>query len=259
MSNFEFQMKNEKLSGGRSSSFLIRNSKFNRIAFMPKRLALALLLVSITLQAAPPKPYHIELEANPAAPFPFLSKFGTVTLHVYPAGVRAETIWLNGFSRNGSRAVTVENPYGRMYTDVPVDEITTILKKMSALREQVAVGPPPIAPPLSGSVHGIAARRYRLMYGPEAWIDIWTTARVPDNLQFRAIVNAFVRGISPGTAQSLAAIPGMPLYVELNFSHYKKLPLLRLKKFLLDDAGQEKALKVGVLYFKAPLLDAIWK
>src|SRR4051794_32618651 len=90
-----------------------------------------LALVAASLQAAPPPAYHLELEANPATPFPFLGKFGTVTLHVYPAGVRAETFWLNGFSRNGTNAVTVENPLGRMYTDVPVTQISAILHKIA--------------------------------------------------------------------------------------------------------------------------------
>jgi len=47
--------------------------------------------------------------------------------------------------------------------------------------------------------------------------------------------------------------------VELNFRRYKKLPLVRLKSFSLSNVGQENALKVGMLYFKAPLLDQIWK
>ena len=53
--------------------------------------------------------------------------------------------------------------------------------------------------------------------------------------------------------------PGTPLYVELNFRRYKKLPLIRLKSFQLDNVGQEDALKIGNLYFKAPLLESIWK
>jgi len=219
---------------------------------------LAPVILAVLFAAAPPPAYHIELEANPAAPFPFLGKFGSVTLHVYPAGVRADTIWLNGFSRNGTPAVTVENPYGRMYTYIPVTEITNILQKMSK-EEALALPPPPIAPPISGKVHGIAARRYRLIYGPQAWIDIWTTQAVPENPQLRAIVDAFVRGISPPTADSLKSVPGTPIYVELNFRRYHKLPLVRLKSFALNNVGQEKALSVGTLYFKAPLLDSLLK
>ncbi len=225
---------------------------------MPNRLLLALLFVTTTAQAAPPRPYHIELEANPAAPFPFLSKFGTVTLHVYPGGVRAETFWLNGFSRNGASTVTVENPLGRMYTDVPVASISGILRKM-ATESGVVDAAPSMAPVIAGKVRGIDARRYRLMYGPEAWIDIWTTTAVPETPQLRSIIQEFVRGISPGTAGVVRSIAGTPLYVELNFSHYKKLPLLRTKSFTLTNAGEEAALKVGTLYFRAPLLDAIWK
>lgn len=215
------------------------------------------LILSLLLATAQPKPYHIELVANPAAPFPFLSKFGTMTLHIYPAGVRADTLWLNGFSRNGTPTVTVENPYGRMYTVMPVSEITSIMRKMA--NEDVQSSAPSIAPPVSGSVRGIAARRYRLLYGPEAWIDVWTTQVIPENPQLRTIITAFIRGVSPLTAESIQSIPGTPIYVELNFRRYKKLALVRLKRFSLSNVGQENALKVGTLYFKAPLLDQIWK
>lgn len=203
-------------------------------------------------------PYHIQLEANPAAPFPFLSKFGTVTVDVYNGGVRADTLWLNGFSRNGTNYVTVENPLGRMYTNVPVSELTAILQKMA--RDKVhESGPPPMAAPLSGHVGDFPAKRYRLLYGPQAWIDVWTTDRIPANPQLRMIVDAFVAGIAPETAKVMRSIGGTPLYVELNFSHYHKLPLLKLKSYLSTNAGQEKALSIGKLYFHAPLLDALWK
>ena len=68
------------------------------------RITFVLLLAASQLQAS--TKYHLTLEAHPAAPFPFLSRFGKVTLDVYPGGVRAETFWLNGFSRNGSPAVS---------------------------------------------------------------------------------------------------------------------------------------------------------
>src|SRR5216684_1765668 len=87
-------------------------------SFLILRSAFICFLVAATAHAAPPRPYHLQLEANPA-PFPFLDRFGTVTLHVYPHGVRANTFWLNGFSRNGSETVTVMNPVARMYTKVP--------------------------------------------------------------------------------------------------------------------------------------------
>src|SRR5437879_151070 len=88
-----------------------------------------LLLASIPLHAATPGPYHLQLEANPAAPFPFLGRLGTVSLHVYRGGIRAESLWLCGFSRNGASDVTVENPLGRIYTDVPIAAIGSIIGK----------------------------------------------------------------------------------------------------------------------------------
>jgi len=221
-----------------------------------KRLLLSFALAT-SLHAAPPHPYHLELEANPGAPFPFLGKFGAVTLHVYPNGVRAKTLWLNGFTRNGTSAITVENPLGRMYTDVPLTQISATLRKLSASGVETAA--PAEITQIKGNVKGIAARRYRLTFGPEAWIDVWTTDTIPENPQLRAVVNEFVRGISPATSSAMNDIHGMPLYVELNFRRYKKLPLLRMKSLVWNAAGQDDALKVGALYFKAPLLDSIWK
>ena len=225
-----------------------------------RSLAMSLAAALVAAASFAAAPYHLTLEANPAAPFPYLGRFGTVTLHVYDAGVRAETIWLNGFSRNGTSSITVENPYGRMYTDVPVASVASILGRLAGggnSVEHAATGT--LLPPVGGKVHGIDARRYRIVYGPAAWIDIWTTRAVPENPQFHAIVNELLRGISPGTYAVARNIPGMPLYVELNFRRFHKLPLLRTKSIAFDDAGETDALKVGALYFKAPLLDSIWK
>jgi len=216
------------------------------------------MLAALLFATAAALPYHIELQANPGAPFPFLSKFGTVTLHVYNGGVRADTMWLNGFSRNGSSTVTVENPLGRMYTNVPVSELVSMVQKMASGHVN-ETAPPPVSAPVAGKVKGIPAKRYRLIYGPEAWIDVWTTDRVPENPQLRAIIDSFVIAVAPMTAKSLHLIQGMPLYVELNFEHYKKLPLVVPKDFLLSNAGQEKALSVGNFYIHASVLDALWK
>jgi hypothetical protein len=212
-------------------------------------LAAALLLFALPLCAA--QPYHLKLEANPGAPFPFLGKFGTVTLDVYPGGVRAETLLMNAFSRNGAKTITVENPMTRLVTNEPIDGIASTLRKLG--RVDVDTSPvPPRAPDVAGNVGGISATRHRLVYGPAAWIDVWTTTAIPPNPQFRAIVEQVVAGIAPGTAAALRSISGTPLYVELNFRRYKKVPLLRLKSFAPNSDGEAEALKVGRLYFSAP-------
>ena len=183
--------------------------------------------------------YHLVLEANPAGPFPFLSRFGTTELHVYPHGVRGKTIWLNGFSRNGDKNITVENPLARMYTEVPVTSVGPIVAKLATALPKTLefTAPPPVLAPVDGTVHGIAAKRYRIVYGPEAWIDLWTTDKLGDAPQLRAIVLQLIGGISPLTAKSAARVPGVPLYVELNFSHFRKLAIVKItmqkrKKFL---------------------------
>ena len=215
------------------------------------------MLLALLFATATVVPYHLQLEANPSAPFPLLQKFGAVTLHVYPAGVRADSMWLNGFSRDGA-TVTVENPYARMYTVVPVAQFAAALERMADVEVNEG-GTPPVSGPLTGKVGGMSAKRYRLIYGPEAWIDIWTSQSVPESAQLKRIVDGFVRGVAPQTANALRSIPGTPIYVEMNFEHYKKMPLVWIKSFDANNAGQDQALRVGRFYFKVPLLDAIWK
>jgi len=210
-------------------------------------LAAALLLFALPATAA----YHLELEANPAAPFPFLGKFGTVTLHVYPGGVRAETLVLNGFSRNGTKTITVENPITRIATNEPIAGIAPTLQTLGSI-DAAASAVPARGPEMAGKVGPIDARRYRLVYGANAWIDVWTTTAIAPSPQFRTIVEELVRGIAPGTAAALRTIPGTPLYVELNFRRYHTLPLLRLKSFAPNAGGEAEALRVGKLYFSAP-------
>ncbi|HSP36039.1 MAG TPA: hypothetical protein VLU46_17135 [Thermoanaerobaculia bacterium] len=61
-----------------------------------------------------------------------------------------------------------------------------------------------------------------------------------------------------GKVSALVA-PGMPVFVELNFRRFKGVPLVRLKKLTFDNTGETEALKTGSFYFKAPLLDGIWR
>jgi len=219
-----------------------------------------ILFPAVSAQAAAVKPYHLRLEANFSAPFPYLGRLGTATLHVYSHGVRANTIWLNGFSANGSPDITVMNPLARMYTDVPIREFPAFISRITGSEsELIESNAPIISAPTSGKVHGIAAKRYRLVYGPSAWIDIWTTQVIPENPQLKRIVDEFVRGVAPATADLVSKIPGNPLYVELNFSHYPKLPIVWVKSLTMDNRGEAGALAVGSFYFKAPFLDTIWK
>lgn len=240
-----------------SAFAMIPANSLRKVAPVKRVFLVLILLTALPLSAAP---YHLELEADPAAPFPFLAKFGKINLSVYGGGVRAETLWLNGFSRSGASTITVMNPYGRMYTDMPIVEIGRTIEKVgAATRKQAGVAAPTLTAPVRGKVRGIDATRYRMIYGEQAWIDVWTTAVIPTNSQLRTIATEFVGGVSPGSANVWKQIPGTPIYVELNFSHYKKLPLLRLKSLTFENGGEVDALKVGTIYFKAPFLDSIWK
>lgn len=228
-----------------------RSSVLQRAAFT------AALLVSLPLLAA--QPYHLELEASPAAVFPYLGKFGNVELHVYAGGVRAEALWLNSFSRNGAPDVTVVNPLGRMYVEVKVDEIATILQKLAGATGNVErmAGEPTRGPVMQGKVGNVAATRHRLMYGPEAYIDVWTTNAIPENAQLRRILNQLLEGISPGTARVASKLSGTPVHVELNFRRFKKVPLVTLKKLTMSAEDEKDALTLGSLYVRAGVLEKL--
>ena len=225
---------------------------------IPLVLLLTLVLLAAPLSAA--QRYHLELEANPAAAFPYLGRFGAVEVHLYPSGVRAEALWLNSFAKSNSTAVTVANPLGRMYVDVPIREIAPILQGMAGDRATVERSAAPArGPSVAGKVHGLAATRHRLVYGPNAWIDYWTTTAIPDNPQFRTIAQQLVAGLSPGTAAVARTIPGVPIYVELNFRRFKKVPLLKVKSLTFNPSAEEEkdALELGSFYVRAPLLDKL--
>ena len=228
----------------------------------PRALVLlALAFLASTASAAPR--YHLELEANPAAPFPWLSKFGTaIEVHVYPSGVRVEALWLNSFSKNGAPAVTVANPLGRMYVDVPIAEIAPILRKLAGSDtgvERIAV--PAQGPVLRGKVHGIDATRHRLIYGRDAWIDIWTTTAIPENPQLRRLTDQLVAGISPGASKLAKSISGTPIHIELNFRRFKKVELLKVKELTFDVSAEDEkdALELGPIYVRAPLLEKLFE
>lgn len=223
----------------------------------PITAALLFLLVALPLAAA--QPYHLQLVAYPAAPFPYFSKFGTVTLDVYSGGVHADSFWLTGFSRTGSNTVTVQNPVLRMYTEVPIADISSVVAKLAGTGLSQGGAIPPVLPPVAGKVRGVPARRYRIQYGPAAWIDLWTSTQLPTNPQLVAMIDRLLAGISPETAKAARTIPGTPVYVELNFRRFHKVPLVTLKKLTFSNDGEADALKVGSFYFKAPLLDAIWR
>jgi hypothetical protein len=226
------------------------------------RSVLALVIaIAVSLPAAAAQPYHLELEAMPDAAFPYLGRFGKIDLHVYASGVRGEALWLHGFSTNGAPAVTVANPLARMYVDVKTSEITSILTNLAgdkAGKERKAK-PPKLGPTMKGKVRGIDATRHRLIYGKNAYVDIWTTDVIPPNAQLRTLVNKVVSGIAPGTAAVAAKLPGTPVYVELNFRRYQKVAILRLKKLSFTADGEKDALTLGPVYVRASILEKLFQ
>lgn len=233
-------------------------STFIRGAAVTAALLFALPLLA---QQAPPQKYHLELEASPAGVFPYLGKFGYVELHVYAAGVRAEALWIDAFSRNGTNHVTVVNPLARMFMDVPIKEIAPILTRLGGddARIERGVAAPKLGPQLKGTVGDVPATRHRLFYGPAAFIDVWTTNAIPENPHLRLIVNQLLEGISPGTAKVASKLPGTPLHVEINFRRFHKVTLVKLKKLTMNADDEQDALTLGSLYMRASVLEKLFE
>jgi hypothetical protein len=218
----------------------------------------AALFLSVSAFAA--TPYHLELEASPGAVFPYLGRFGDVELHVYEGGVRAEALWLNGFSRNRAADVTVVNPLGRMYVEVPIADIAPTLRKLAGTAAGVERAAVPSSVSVTrGKVGKYEATRHRFTYGPEAYIDVWTTTVVPENPQLRRIGNAMLEGISPGTARLASKLTGNPILIELNFRRFKKVNLLKLKKLTMAAEDERDALTLGSMYMRATVLEKLFE
>jgi len=238
-------------NGRYNRSLRTRGSRFARLAL--------LLLVIPATRVNGATAYHLQLQSSPSHVVPLLSRFGAIEIHVYDGGVRVESMALDSFSRNGSSTITLMNPIARLYTEVTIEEFPALIARMVGVRKSDSDAVPKLLAPVSGKVNGLNARRYRLMYDATEWMDIWTTTDVPENPQLRKIIDAFVRHFSPATALPLARIPGNPVYVELNTEAHPKFPLLQMRSLRFDASGEQKALSVGKWYFKAPLIDAIFR
>lgn len=219
-----------------------------------------LLLASPLLPGAAPArpdaapPYRLDLQFSPAAAFPFMKRFGAIDISVFPRGLRAETLLAEGFSTLASKHITIENSVARTYSEVPISDLRRLLLLFSGKKKEAFPGLrafPVERAVLSGSVRGVKASRYRIRLGPSAWIDVWTTTIVPPNRQLQRLQQEFLTALSVNAAKTAASIPGTPLYVELNTSRFKKIPVLRMKDLVFSSAGEAEALKPGPFLFQA--------
>lgn len=214
---------------------------------------LGTLLLSAVLAATAPRPFHVLLESNAAATassFPLIQRLGTTTVDLYPAGFRVKTVWLRGFSRNGSKRFTVENPVSRTYVTMPTSDTGSIVRALGG--RPLEAGPPSKVEVMPGTVRGLAARRFRLFYGANEFIDVWTTSALGPTPEYRAFVDAMVRAIAPKSAAVLKSVPGTPLYVELNIGEHRKVAVLRPRSVVYNRAGEAEALKISSWMFAAP-------
>lgn len=208
------------------------------------------MLPAILFVLASVRPFHLQLESSTAVTFPLLRRFGTITTDIYPAGFRSTSIWLRAFSRNGSRTVTVENSVTRTYVVMPMSDAGDIVRVLGG--HPIEARPPTSVRATPGFVGRLSATRFRLMYAPNEFIDVWTTSVIGPAPAFRAFVDGLIRALSPTSAAVLRSIPGTPLYVELNIGRYRRFPMLRTRSIVFNHGGEQEALRISPFMFPAP-------
>lgn len=223
---------------------------------MKLSIAAALLF---TATAALSGGYRLDLEIHPMAPFPFLGRFGKVDVSVFPDGISGDALWLRGYCKNGESTMRVANKISRMYADIPISSLRSMLLTMSRSDEEIMPALPefPISPTVAGGrVSGIPAKRYRVILG-ESWIDVWTTTAIPRHPQLDLILSTAISAVSKSAAGLLQRIPGTVVYVEMNTQRFKRVPIVRARKLVMSSEGEAEALELGRFYLKAPFADLL--
>lgn len=220
---------------------------------MRRLLVIALLLFTTAASANPPlHTYKLELVARP--PFRFLSRFGAMNVVIYPGGVRASNFFVNAFSKQGERFVTVMSPLTRLYSEIGLDRIGTAILRLNTSNEKMpASGVYPIDPSRQQAViRGIPATRYRILLGPGSWMDVWSTDAVATNAQYRRLLDALVGQLGRDFTTTLHQIPGTPIKVVLKSRRYDNAVLLEPSRLSPSNAGESEALRLGRFYIRAP-------
>lgn len=227
-------------------------------------LLLALLLAAPPAYAAdapaPRDRYALQLEARPAAVFPFLDKLGRVNLSVYPQGVRVDSRWLDGYLKAGSETVTIENPGLRMYTDASYGSLRQLFRGLAPEEKVMKLGKLPVLKTArTGNIKNLPVTCYRIQLGKKAWIDVWTTESLKQSRPYHDLQMQVLTTISPDLARAAAKIPGTPLHVVLNTEKYPETTLLSTREAFRSSAGHEDALQTGRFFLRVPSIDRLVK
>lgn len=208
------------------------------------------MLTAIFFALAVARPFHAHLTSNAAQSFPLVARFGTITVDLYPRGFRATSIWLRGFGINGQHEITVENPLTRTYTKMPSSGIGDIARFVAG--RTINIGAPVNVLVSAGNVGKLPSHRYRLVYGPDEYVDVWTTAAIGPAPAFREVVDELIRALSPESERVLRQIPDTPIYVEMNVGRYRNLPILQPSSVVFNSTGEAEALRVSPWMFPVP-------
>jgi hypothetical protein len=200
--------------------------------------------------------FHLQLESNAASAFPLMKRFGTISIEVYPHGFRATTIWLRGFAINGQNTITIENPVSRTWSRKPMSALGDLVRFVHP--KPVSVGAPRSVQTSTGKVGKLASRRYRVVYGENDYVDVWTSNAIGPSPALRAAIDEIVAAVAPASRSVLQKIPDTPVFVEMNIGPYRKVAILTTRGVAFNATGESEALRVSPWMFQAPF-DTIFK
>jgi hypothetical protein len=236
---------------------------------MKRRLILLpiLLLVAMGAEASdgtlrrPHADYTLELVLTPVGDSKVIGRLGSVDVTVYPQGIHADSMWLDGISRQGSPNIVMFNPTTRLYSSVPLSGFRSVVLKISGSSEELMpkLRRFPIEAPVRARVGDIPSSRYRIRLGPESWIDVWTTTIIPENPQLRRLSEELLSAISNEVSYLAREIPGVPLAIQFNTQNYPGKTVLRTKALRRSSAGHEQSLALGSFYVRTPLAERLWR
>lgn len=214
-----------------------------------------------SIGAAASKDYRLVLWIQPVGDDALTQKLGKATLTVYPQGVKADSLWLDGFTRQGSSQLTLLKPIARLYAQVELSDFSDIIRRMAGSRDGLVgnIGTLRVGNPVNGKINKRAAKRFRISIDQQQWVDVWTAADLPENKQLKKLTSEVLEAVSDQLPPVLDKIEGTPILVRLHTDEYRDVDVLGFRSIRSSSRGHADDLQVGRFFLRATFAEKLWE
>lgn len=163
-------------------------------------------------------------------PIHAIRRMGAMRIEVSPEGVRAGNHLAHGWVSDDGSHLAVRWNRPPLRASLPREEVSNVISAVLSAEERIAMPDPRLerlADPRD-SILGYPAELYRVRFGPRSWVDVWITRELERSEEFSSLLPLAVTPFSPGAAELVRQIPGVPLHVELRSQRLGRVDLLRL-------------------------------